>query len=125
MRYFRALALAVLLLIGSAGPVSAAPRPPHEPINWLPCDAEGELIGIQTFRPDLHVVDYTIDLTACGSSADPFYYAMVAFGSGGWGIGLALVRRVVEDGHGGTLSLEPSERGATFLMRFPLAQGSG
>ena len=42
---------------------------------------------------------------------------------GGWGIGLALVRRVVEDGHGGTLALEPSERGTTFLMRFPLATG--
>ncbi len=40
---------------------------------------------------------------------------------GGWGIGLALVRRVVEDGHGGTLSLEPSEVGTTFLMRFPIA----
>lgn len=40
---------------------------------------------------------------------------------GGWGIGLALVRRVVEDGHGGTLGLEPSTEGTTFLMRFPLA----
>jgi signal transduction histidine kinase len=40
---------------------------------------------------------------------------------GGWGIGLALVRRVVEDGHGGTLGLEPGTEGTTFLMRFPLA----
>ena len=39
----------------------------------------------------------------------------------GWGIGLALVRRVVEEAHGGTLLLEPSDRGATLLMRFPLA----
>ncbi len=38
---------------------------------------------------------------------------------GGWGIGLALARRVVEEGHGGTLSLEPAEKGTTFLMRFP------
>lgn len=40
---------------------------------------------------------------------------------GGWGIGLALVRRVVEDGHGGTIELEPTETGTTFLMRFPIA----
>lgn len=40
---------------------------------------------------------------------------------GGWGIGLALVRRVVEDGHGGSLTLEPTDIGTTFLMRFPIA----
>ncbi|MGH7593223.1 MAG: sensor histidine kinase [Gemmatimonadales bacterium] len=39
---------------------------------------------------------------------------------GGWGIGLALARRVVEDTHQGSLSLEPTPRGTTFLMRFPL-----
>ncbi len=38
----------------------------------------------------------------------------------GWGIGLALVRRVVEQGHGGQISLEPVEKGTTFLMRFPI-----
>ncbi len=40
---------------------------------------------------------------------------------GGWGIGLALARRVVEDNHQGELSLEPSEHGSTFLIRMPLA----
>ena len=40
---------------------------------------------------------------------------------GGWGIGLALARRVVEDGHQGELSLEPTSHGTTLLMRFPLA----
>jgi signal transduction histidine kinase len=40
---------------------------------------------------------------------------------GGWGIGLALARRVIEDGHGGELMLEPGERGATFVIRLPLA----
>ncbi|MFL5494903.1 MAG: sensor histidine kinase [Gemmatimonadales bacterium] len=40
---------------------------------------------------------------------------------GGWGIGLALSRRVVEDAHRGTLALEPTDKGASFLMRIPLA----
>jgi signal transduction histidine kinase len=33
---------------------------------------------------------------------------------GGWGIGLSLARRIVEENHGGTLRLLSSERGATF-----------
>jgi signal transduction histidine kinase len=43
---------------------------------------------------------------------------------GGWGIGLALSRRVVEDAHAGLLALEPSDRGACFLMRIPLAESA-
>ena len=43
---------------------------------------------------------------------------------GGWGIGLALSRRVVEDAHGGTLLLETTDKGACFLMRMPLAQSA-
>ena len=40
---------------------------------------------------------------------------------GGWGIGLALSRRVVEDAHRGALVLEQTEKGASFLVRVPLA----
>jgi signal transduction histidine kinase len=32
----------------------------------------------------------------------------------GWGIGLSLARRIVEEGHGGRLELAPSTEGATF-----------
>lgn len=39
---------------------------------------------------------------------------------GGWGLGLALARRVVEEGHGGRLVLEPSETGARFALHLPL-----
>lgn len=39
---------------------------------------------------------------------------------GGWGIGLALARRVVRDMHGGELTLEQTDRGASFLLRIPL-----
>ncbi len=38
---------------------------------------------------------------------------------GGWGIGLALVRRVIEEAHGGEITLETAERGTTFVMHFP------
>ncbi len=37
----------------------------------------------------------------------------------GWGIGLALARRIVRDTHGGKLELVPTDRGATFEIIFP------
>ena len=40
---------------------------------------------------------------------------------GGWGVGLSLARRIVEDVHGGRLRLEPSERGARFVISLPAA----
>jgi signal transduction histidine kinase len=39
---------------------------------------------------------------------------------GGWGIGLALARRIVEDVHGGRLVCEAPERGAAFTLEVPL-----
>jgi signal transduction histidine kinase len=40
---------------------------------------------------------------------------------GGWGVGLSLARRIVEDVHGGRLVLAPSERGALFVVTLPVA----
>ncbi|HET9011707.1 MAG TPA: HAMP domain-containing sensor histidine kinase [Gemmatimonadaceae bacterium] len=37
----------------------------------------------------------------------------------GWGIGLSLARRIVEENHGGTLRLVSSDRGATFEIILP------
>jgi signal transduction histidine kinase len=45
--------------------------------------------------------------------------------SNGWGVGLSLARRIVEDVHGGRLELAPSERGAKFVMTLPVADGDG
>lgn len=41
---------------------------------------------------------------------------------GGWGVGLSLSRRIVEDVHGGRLSLDTSEDGATFVAELPIAE---
>lgn len=41
--------------------------------------------------------------------------------SGGWGIGLALANRIVEDVHGGELRFDPVEQGALFVATFPAA----
>lgn len=42
---------------------------------------------------------------------------------GGWGVGLSLARRVVEDVHKGRLALLPAERGATFVITLPAVVG--
>lgn len=42
---------------------------------------------------------------------------------GGWGIGLALARRVVEDAHGGSITYQPLETGTAFLIKIPLHSG--
>jgi signal transduction histidine kinase len=38
---------------------------------------------------------------------------------GGWGVGLSLTRRIVEDVHHGRLVLVPTERGALFVATLP------
>jgi signal transduction histidine kinase len=43
---------------------------------------------------------------------------------GGWGIGLALARRVVEDAHRGRLDLAPTDKGACFVIQIPLAESA-
>ncbi len=43
----------------------------------------------------------------------------------GWGIGLALARRVVEDGHRGRLELDPEAAATTFVIRIPVAEAAG
>jgi len=52
---------------------------------------------------------------------DNLFEPGVSTKSGGWGIGLALARRIVEDVHGGHLELASSEGGATFVATVPAA----
>jgi signal transduction histidine kinase len=42
--------------------------------------------------------------------------------TGGWGLGLALTKRIVEEGHGGHVTLEPVSEGARFVIRLPRAK---
>ncbi|HET7274788.1 MAG TPA: ATP-binding protein [Longimicrobiaceae bacterium] len=42
---------------------------------------------------------------------------------GGWGVGLSLSRRIIEDVHRGRLVLVPTEVGATFVATLPIADG--
>lgn len=43
---------------------------------------------------------------------------------GGWGVGLSLTRRIVEDVHHGKLDLLASERGALFVATLPALEGA-
>jgi len=42
---------------------------------------------------------------------------------GGWGLGLPLARRIVEQQHGGRLQHHPGNPGSTFVLEFPLGPG--
>jgi len=53
---------------------------------------------------------------------DKIFEPGVSTKSGGWGIGLALARRIVEDVHGGHLELASTEQGAKFVASIPSAE---
>jgi signal transduction histidine kinase len=50
---------------------------------------------------------------------DKIFEPGVSTKTGGWGIGLALARRIIEDVHGGSLELRPSPLGAVFRASIP------
>jgi signal transduction histidine kinase len=56
--------------------------------------------------------------------ADDLFEAGVSTKTGGWGLGLALTRRIVEEGHGGRVTLEPVPSGACFAIRLPRREGA-
>jgi signal transduction histidine kinase len=55
---------------------------------------------------------------------DKVFEPGVSTKQGGWGIGLALARRIIEDVHGGSLELRPSPLGAVFRASIPTQTSS-
>ncbi len=54
---------------------------------------------------------------------DKIFEPGVTTKSGGWGVGLALSRRIVEGLHGGRIELLETTEGTTFQIRLPVADG--
>ncbi len=54
---------------------------------------------------------------------DKIFEPGVTTKSGGWGVGLALSRRIVEGVHGGRIELLETTEGTTFQIRLPVADG--
>jgi signal transduction histidine kinase len=54
---------------------------------------------------------------------DSLFEPGISTKSGGWGIGLALASRIIEDVHGGRLRFESVERGARFVAELPALVG--
>lgn len=70
-------------------------------------------------RVEIRVVDNGPGVSAAVRST--LFDPGVSTKKGGWGVGLSLARRIVEDVHHGRLRLEPSDRGARFVMILPAA----
>ncbi|HEX2189210.1 MAG TPA: HAMP domain-containing sensor histidine kinase [Longimicrobiaceae bacterium] len=74
-------------------------------------------------RPDRRVQVRVVDDGPGVSAAvrDTLFDPGVTTKKSGWGVGLSLARRIVEDVHHGRLFLAPAERGATFVLELPAA----
>lgn len=86
--------------------------------------AGGGTITIEAESPSDRVVEVRVVDDGPGVNAEvrkTIFDPGVTTKKGGWGVGLSLARRIVEDVHGGRLFLAPTERGATFVMVLPAA----
>lgn len=82
----------------------------------------GGRIAISTARLPEH--GYRIRVTDDGPGVprelrDRIFHAGFSTKRSGWGIGLSLAKRIVEENHGGKLKLVPTDQGATFDVIFP------
>jgi two-component system, OmpR family, sensor histidine kinase MprB len=109
-----ALQRAVLNLVDNAGKWS----PPGQPVNVrLAVEGGVAVLEVDDAGPGIDVADVP-------RVFDRFYRADAARGLPGSGLGLSIVRRVV-DTHGGDVSVHRSDRGGALLrVRLPLASPS-
>lgn len=85
----------------------------------------GGRIVIEAQSPGEHTVEIRVSDNGPGVSPavrKTIFEPGVSTKKGGWGVGLSLARRIVEDVHGGRLYLAPVERGATFVMVLPAGE---
>ena len=91
-------------LAGRGGRITIRARPSLEP-EWIELSIEDDGPGV---RPEVR---------------DRIFEPGVTTKSGGWGVGLALSRRIVEGVHGGRVEiLDTPGGGTTFQMRLPAAE---
>ncbi|MDP3220437.1 MAG: ATP-binding protein [Deltaproteobacteria bacterium] len=122
-------------LLDFARPVNLAPRP--VPVDrlldeaWNAAATASNEAAIEVRRemsPGQPGVDLEVEDTGAGLGNvdlsrvfEPFFTSKAT----GTGLGLAVVRRIIEE-HGGTVSLRPgSQGGAVFTARLPVRSGQG
>ena len=83
---------------------------------------EGGRISIEYLGPNGRRLGYRVRDTGPGVPAkvrDKIFDIGVTTKESGWGVGLSLTRRIIEDVHGGSIQLEDTERGASFRVELP------
>lgn len=87
----------------------------------------GGRITVSAYRESERIVGIRIEDDGPGvapSVRSTLFEPGVTTKKGGWGVGLSLSRRIVEDVHGGRLALLPTAEGATFLVELPVHQNA-
>lgn len=85
-------------------------------------------IGIQRLAPEGNRAVFRVFDTGPGVEPEirkRLFEIGVTTKERGWGVGLSLTRRIIEDMHGGTISLEDRDGGASFRIELPLAGDGG
>jgi signal transduction histidine kinase len=93
--------------------------------NAIEATATNRTGDVREVRISLRALDSMVEIAVsdtgpgiAASVRDQLFQPFVTGKSSGAGLGLMLSRRLAE-GHSGTLTLEPSDRGALFLLRLP------
>lgn len=86
---------------------------------------DGGEISIEYLGPNGRRLAYRVRDTGPGVPAkvrDKIFDIGVTTKESGWGVGLSLTRRIIEDMHGGRIQLEDTEDGASFRVELPRAK---
>ncbi len=87
----------------------------------------GGTIAITAFRESERTVAIRIDDDGPGVAPNvrsTLFEPGVTTKKGGWGVGLSLARRIVEDVHRGRLTLLPTQKGARFVVELPIDESA-